>query len=173
MDVINRRPGEGRYARLEREQRWLLTHVPSGVDGSREISDCYLSGTRLRLRKVTEGDHVVFKLGQKVRVDDTNPERVMITNVYLSSDEYDQLLSLAGASLIKTRWNFIHDGDLYAVDAFRGRHDGLILAEVEIGEEDPRREMPPFATVDVTNDDRYSGGRLAFARDEELRELID
>jgi hypothetical protein len=50
--VVSRRPGEGRYAYLEREQRWLLEAPPEDRNRSVEIVDRYLTGTRLRLRLV-------------------------------------------------------------------------------------------------------------------------
>ena len=50
-----------KYAYIERERRWLLAAVPDLPDDARrlEITDRYITGTRLRLRQVTEGsaDH--------------------------------------------------------------------------------------------------------------------
>jgi hypothetical protein len=49
-------PGHrGKYALVERERRFLLAALPSGVrlTGERQIADRYLTGTRLRLRRVT------------------------------------------------------------------------------------------------------------------------
>jgi hypothetical protein len=51
-------PGEpirgGKYARVERERRFLLAGPPPApaVTASRRITDRYLPGTRLRLRRV-------------------------------------------------------------------------------------------------------------------------
>jgi hypothetical protein len=44
-----------KYALVERERRFLLAAVPSGdrLTGERQITDRYLTGTRLRLRRVT------------------------------------------------------------------------------------------------------------------------
>jgi CYTH domain-containing protein len=39
----------------------------------------------------------------------------------------------------------------------------MILAEVELAADEPRLPLPPFADVDVTDDDRYAGGSLAAA----------
>ena len=45
---------QGKYARVERERRFLLAGPPpaSAVTVSRRITDRYLPGTRLRLRRV-------------------------------------------------------------------------------------------------------------------------
>ncbi len=169
------RPGESRYARLEREQRWLLPDVPTGAAGMARIRDRYLAGTRLRLRRIeseASDARPVYKLGQKIRVADDNPERVNITNLYLSEDEYVQLLALPGAEVAKCRrWLDWHDHRL-AIDEFEGRHHGLVLAEVELAADEEPLPRPPFAVRDVTQDDRYSGGTLAWADDDALASII-
>ena len=67
--MSSRRPGEGRYAHVEREQRWMVRAAPADAQRVASIVDWYIRGTRLRLRR-TEGDEgVVYKLGQKVRVE--------------------------------------------------------------------------------------------------------
>lgn len=43
---------EGKYARAERERRFLMAGPPvSAVTASRRITDRYLPGTRLRVRR--------------------------------------------------------------------------------------------------------------------------
>ncbi|HEY5267500.1 MAG TPA: hypothetical protein VIJ40_11875 [Acidimicrobiales bacterium] len=170
--MSSRRPGEGKYARVEREQRWLLGAVPLEVTEMREITDHYVTGTNLRLRKMVSSAEVLYKLAQKVRLDPENPELVKITNIYLSSDDYERMLVLDSMIISKNRWSLMHGGIEYAIDEFKGRHAGLLLAEVEIGETDRRAATPSFARSDVTNDNRYSGGWLAAASDSEFRDLL-
>ena len=48
---------QSRYARLERERRYLLKDLPEGLTRASphlQITDNYITGTRLRLRKVRE-----------------------------------------------------------------------------------------------------------------------
>ena len=170
--MSERSPGEGRYARLEREQRWLLAAVPEQARYRSEILDRYLHGTRLRVRRVTFRDRVLYKLGQKVRLVDGDPERVKLTNIYLSAEEYDTFATLSGVEIAKQRFVMPWGPADLAVDRFQGRLDGLVLAEAELGPEDGLLEPPPFALADVTHDDRYSGGALAHASDQELESLL-
>ncbi|HEY5110834.1 MAG TPA: hypothetical protein VII67_00730 [Acidimicrobiales bacterium] len=170
--MTSRSPGEGRYAKVEREQRWFLNAVPRGANDAREITDHYVTGTSLRLRKIASEDEVIYKLAQKIRPDVENPALLKITNIYLSSDDYDRLLVLDGSTISKRRHRLVHEGRSFAIDEFKGRHTGLLLAEVEIGEADPRVPTPSFAASEVTSDNRYSGGWLAGATDGQLRDLL-
>jgi CYTH domain-containing protein len=145
----------GKYARFEVERRFLVgTPPPLGADG-RRIVDRYLDGTRLRLRRMErlDGSETLLKLGQKLATGD--PERVALTNVYLSEAEHAVLAALPAAELRKTRYRV----DPFVVDVFEGRHAGLVLAEA-----DPRElagPLPDWIVRDVTDDDRYTGGALA------------
>lgn len=170
--MSERSPGEGRYAYLEREQRWLLAAVPDQARYRSEILDRYLQGTRLRLRRVTLPDRVIYKLGQKVRLVDGDPEWVKLTNIYLSAEEYDTFATLAGAEIVKERFVMPWGPADLAVDRFQGHLDGLVLAETELGPDEGLHELPPFALADVTHDDRFSGGALAHASDQALETLL-
>ncbi len=90
-----------KYARVERERRWLLSAAPDLATATRtlEIRDRYLRGTRLRFREVSEADGtVVRKLGHKVRLGD-GPGEVACTSIYLDDTEWDLL-----ASCLPTSW---------------------------------------------------------------------
>lgn len=167
-----RAPGAGRYARVERERRFLLSALPAGLAGARTIDDRYVVGTRLRLRRVHDGRATVFKLGQKVRPDDGDPARVMVTNMYLTEAEYAVLAALPAAVLSKTRRLWDVDGHTFAVDEFSGLLRGLLLAEVEV--DDLAAAVPVRSPVvrEVTSDDRFSGGRLAHTTPGEAAELL-
>ncbi len=170
--MTDRRPGHGRYAKLEREQRWLLTKLPPGLTDERVIVDHYWTGTSLRLRLIEERDGVHYKLCQKVRLDDDDPALVKITNIYLSEAEFLALSVTPAAIISKSRWTWNSHGVRYAVDEFKGRHAGLVLAEIELGEDDPRVGDPDYAAAEVTHDDAYSGGWLATASKDDLRRVV-
>jgi CYTH domain-containing protein len=125
------------------------------------IVDLYIPGTRLRLRRMEADTDVVYKLGQKVRPTPDDPERVLLTNMYLSEPEYAMVARLGGAEVRKTRWRWVPGERPLVVDVFAGALAGLVLAEMELGADEARRDPPPLAVADVTNDDRFSGGTLA------------
>jgi CYTH domain-containing protein len=170
--MVSRVPGRGRYAFLEREQRWLLACLPDDVSDPRTIDDRYIDGTQLRLRRVQSPKETVLKLAQKVRHDPMSPERVQLTNMYLSENEYALLATLPAAEVHKTRWTVVLGNLRVAVDEFHGLLAGLVLMELELAEEDSLRRLPSGALADVTDDDRFSGGSLARADATTASELL-
>jgi len=129
--VWRREPGKGSYARPERERRFLLRALPDGSVDPVDIEDRYIVGTRLRLRRMSDGTGApTYKLAQKVP-DRADPSLVMITNTYLSEAEYDTLLAaLPALTVLKTRYRLPGPVAL-SVDDFRGPLAGLVLAELE------------------------------------------
>ena len=157
-----------KYARVERERRWLLGSTPELSGSPMEITDRYVLGTRLRLREVVVGESVVRKLGHKVRLGSDAAE-VACTNFYLDDAEWAALSVLPARVLHKQRWRSVHDGQLVAVDVFGGGLAGLVLAEVDRGS-GPDRGLPPgFDPVaEVSSDERLAGGVLAASGRDEL-----
>lgn len=165
-------PGEGAYARRERERRFLLEGAAPQGFSYRSIEDRYLDGTRLRLRVVSAGDDVVRKLGQKVRLRPDDPSEVAMTNAYLSEDEHRVLAALPAAVLTKTRCAVPVDGRTWVVDRFCGHLQGLRLAEVEVPDLDAPLVLPSWAGREVTREERWSGGALARAGTAQVAALL-
>lgn len=159
-----RLPGEGRYARPERERRFLVQgDGPPRDRSSRLIEDRYLTGTTLRLRRVSAGFEAVHKLTQKVRRQPEDPAEVALTNLYLSEAEYALLGELPAAVLTKTRSVCEFGGRAFVLDEYHGRLAGLQLAEVEVDELGASLALPTWIGSEVTHDERFSGGFLAAA----------
>ena len=168
--------GVGKYARVERERRYLLRGLPPGLkvtDPHTQITDNYVTGTRLRLRKVREPrtNEWTLKLTQKHAPAPPDFSRTLITNLYLSPYEYEVLSVFEGNELRKNRYPYEHGGRLYAVDVFLGPLRGLVLAETEFetDEELDAFPAPPFAHADVTRDELFTGARLVELSAEALR----
>jgi CYTH domain-containing protein len=150
-----------KYALVERERRFLLAGWPEEPSiRSVSITDHYLTGTRVRLRRATqatnEGQQVVYKLTQKI------PRAAgrlgLITTMYLNSEDYEAFVALPAAVLCKTR----HSVPSLGVDVFTGGLDGLYLAEVEFSSDAEMAEFSPapFVIAEVTHDQRFTGGHL-------------
>jgi len=66
-----------------------------------------------------------------------------------------------GAQIEKLRHTLELDGGDWVVDEFRGRHDGLILAEVELNSPTAKLEKPDWLGDEVTGDPQYYNSSLA------------
>ncbi len=158
---------ESKYARVERERRYLLRDLPEGMtraDPHVQITDNYITGSRLRLRKVRDPrtNKWTVKFTQKFAPDPEDLSRTIITNTYLNALEAETLSIFNSNEIRKNRYKFEFEGREFAVDMFLGDLFGLVLAEVsfETDEELESFPKPPFALVDVTNEELFSGGRL-------------
>lgn len=159
---------DSRYARVERERRYLLRDLPEGMtraDPHLQITDNYMTGSRLRLRKVREPrtNKWTVKFTQKFAPNPEDLARTIITNTYLNALEAEVLSTIFNSNEIrKNRYPFEFDGREFSIDMFLGDLFGLVLAETsfETDEDLDNFPTPPFALVDVTNEPLFSGGRL-------------
>ena len=163
----------GRYARVERERRFLLAASPAGTAIRRFlIEDRYLRGTRLRLRRISDLDgpaaRVSYKLAQKIPTEVGTPG--LITNLYLSAAEYAALAGIPGDAIRKVRSSF----PPLSIDVFEGSLAGLVLAEAEFETtaEEARFRPPAEAIAEVTADVRFTGGSLAKLGADETTRLL-
>jgi hypothetical protein len=163
-----------KYAQVERERRFLLDRLPdTEATAVRRIVDRYLVGTRLRLRHMHTDcglPQPEFKLTQKVPAVGSGAVQGLITNTYLSRPEYDLLATLPAAVLTKTR----HSVPPLGIDVFDPPLDGLILAEAEFVTDADARAFarPDPAVAEVTDDVRFTGGRLVMTSRCELMKWL-
>jgi len=170
---------ESKYARVERERRFLLADLPEGLtraDHHLQITDNYISGTRLRIRKVRDPrtNKWVVKFTQKFAPNPADLSRTIITTLYLSATEAETLSIFEANEVRKNRYYFDFEGRRFSIDMFLGDLFGLVLAEVSF-ETDAELEgfpQPPFAIADVTNNAIFSGGRLSELTFADVREEI-
>lgn len=76
-------------------------------------------------------------------------------------DAYDMIQRCCVGVLQKYRYYVPFDGRTWEVDAFRGRHLGLVIAEIELADEHDTYALPPFVSEEVTGDPRYYNSNLA------------
>jgi CYTH domain-containing protein len=172
-------PIESKYAHIERERRYLLQDLPEGLTRATphvQITDNYLTGTRLRLRKMRDPqtNKWIVKLTQKFAPDPEDFSRTIITNIYLNALEVETLNIPDTNEIRKNRYPFVFEDRQFSVDMFLGDLFGLVLAEVgfENDEELENYLPPPFAIAEVTNKEMFTGGKLCQLTFAEIREAI-
>ena len=171
---------DSKYARVERERRNLLPDLPEGLsraDHHLQITDNYITGTRLRIRKVRDPrtNKWVVKFTQKFAPNPTDLSRTIITNIYLNAIEAETLAIFDANEIRKNRYRFEFEDRQFSVDMFLGDLFGLVLAEVsfETDEELDNFPPPPFAIAEVTNNEMFTGGRLSELTFEDIRKEIE
>ena len=153
-----------RYARIERERRFLLCDFPHGqpIVRMRRITDRYIEGTNLRLREQKDdGSPPVFKLTQKIPAPASAAQQGYITTMYLDGDAHERLSQLSAKVLAKLRYSV----PPFGIDVFEGELDGLVLAEAEFDSpaEAAALKIPDFIAHEVSTDSRFTGGLLVNA----------
>jgi len=170
---------ESKYARIERERRYLLQDLPEGLtraDHHLQITDNYITGTRLRIRKVRDPktNKWIVKFTQKFAPNPEDLSRTIITNTYLNAIEAEMLAVFEANEIRKNRYTFEFEDRRFSIDMFLGDLFGLILAEVsfETDEDLDSFAKPPFALAEVTNNEIFSGGRLSELTFEDIRNEV-
>ena len=168
---------ESRYALLERERRYLLDGLPEGLTRASphvQITDNYITGTRLRLRKVREPqtNKWTVKFTQKFAPNPADLSRAIITNIYLTAAESEVLSVFEGNEIRKNRYPHEFAGRKFSIDMFLGDLLGLVLAETSFNSDEELDSFPPppFAVEDITNNDLFTGGNLSVSTFAEVRE---
>ncbi|MDJ0708095.1 MAG: CYTH domain-containing protein [Leptolyngbyaceae cyanobacterium MO_188.B28] len=79
-----------------------------------------------------------------------------------TQDALDMMDSLCVGPLIeKMRYRIERNGLIWEVDEFMGENEGLIMAEVELEEEDQVIDLPDWIGEEVSGDPRYFNSSLA------------
>lgn len=168
---------ESKYARVERERRYLLDGLPEGLTRASphvQITDNYITGTRLRLRKVREPqtNKWTVKFTQKFAPNAEDLSRTIITNIYLTAAESEVLGVFEANEIRKNRYPYEFAGRKFTIDMFLGDLFGLVLAETgfDSDEELDSFPSPAFVVEDVTQKELFTGGSLSVATFAEVRE---
>ena len=77
--------------------------------------------------------------------------------------EAEELMKLCQGTIIdKTRWIVpAKEEELkWEVDEFHGKHDGLVVAEIELASEDQIVALPTFIGKEVTDDPQYYNANM-------------
>ena len=148
---------------MEIERKFVLAAPPAGLEQHphARIEQGYLAldpnGTEVRLRRMGEDRTLTIKSGSGlVRTEDV---------LELGAEHFDALWPLTeGRRIVKTRHRVPLDGGLIAeVDVYEDALEGLVVAEVEFGDEAASRAFQAAGWLgdEVTGDKRYANRTLA------------
>jgi len=156
---------------LEIEKKFIvkLIDIPLDLANSKNankyiITQSYISfSPEIRLRKVISDNNNRFYITIKIPVDKFG----MIREEYeyaISESKYNFLLKFKeGNTIEKTRYQFMYNKKMFAVDKFNGFLNGLVVAEVEFDSEDETKSFipPKWLGKDITSNKKYKNGNLS------------
>lgn len=154
----------GNRARHNREieRKFLVKWLPDNLKRARHfiIEQGYLAtesaGRQVRLRKSGKATSLTFKVGRGSHREERE--------VRLSPKQFASLWpGTTGRRLRKVRYEIPWDSVVIEIDIYRGRHAGLVVAEVEFPDTASCRRFDPPSWLgrEVTGEKRYSNVRLA------------
>ncbi len=80
----------------------------------------------------------------------------------ISVEDAEALLTLCEKGTIdKTRYFVPYEGHTFEVDEFHGENNGLVMAELELSDENEPFEKPEWLGKEVTGDNRYYNAYLS------------
>ena len=148
----------------EIERKFLVAWLPDNLKKSRSlvIEQGYLAtesnSRQVRLRKTGKAASLTFKVGRGSHREERE--------IKLSPKQFAALWpGTVGRRLRKVRYEIPWDNVMIEIDIYRGRHVGLVVAEVEFPDTAScQRFQPPWwFGREVTREKRYSNVRLALS----------
>jgi len=148
---------------VEIERKFIVSELPDRLADHpvKAIDQGYLAigvdGSEVRVRRAATRHFLTVKRGTGLVRSETEVE--------LTADQFDQLWPATEAARVeKTRYVIPAGGGLVIeLDVYAGSLSGLVVAEVEFGDQDAARAFRPPAWFgrEVTDDDRFKNRRLA------------
>jgi CYTH domain-containing protein len=148
---------------VEIERKWLVDSAPTEAlaVAAEAIDQGYLvvaeDGGEVRLRRRDKGRFLTVKSGHGLARAEHEIE--------LSEAQFEALWpATEGRRLQKSRRVIPRDGGLaIELDVYAGRHQGLVVAEVEFRDEEAARDFvaPPWFGREVTYEEGFKNRRLA------------
>lgn len=148
---------------LEIERKFLVTSEAwrAAATGSALLRQGYLSSNAKATVRVRTKDDARAVLTLKGAMEGISRAEY---EYEIPIDEARELLMLAEPHVIEKRRYLVPFGGLvWEVDEFAGRHRGLIIAEVELSDENQSVPLPAWVGAEVTYDDRYNNASLSRA----------
>ena len=146
----------------EIERKFLVRLIPEKLNHHRhyQIAQGYLAsepgGRHVRLRKKGITASLTFKVGRGAHREERE--------IKLTPKQFAALWpATAGRRLRKVRYDIPWRNLVIEIDVYRGKHSGLVVAEVEFPDLATCREFKPprWFGREVTGQKRYSNVRLA------------
>lgn len=119
-------------------------------------------GRTVRVRITEENSYLTIKGKPEESEGKLGAAKLEFEYIIPQADAEEMISKLCSGPIIsKTRYRVPYKGFIWEIDEFYGENEGLILAEIELDQEDQPFEKPPWIGKEVTSDKRYYNARLS------------
>ncbi len=148
--------GKGQMG-IEIERKFLVKETWPKENGA-----LYMQGYLSRQKERTVRVRVVGDKGYLTIKGESKKATRLEYEYMISVDDAKEMLELLCEKpiLSKYRYKVLYKNTLWEIDRFLGENEGLILAEVELENEDQRIDLPPWIGQEVTGDAKYYNANL-------------
>jgi CYTH domain-containing protein len=139
---------------LEIERKYLLESMDwkrEPIQSLTNIKQAYLFEDQhksIRIRIRADKAFLTIKMGQGI----TRNEFEYLIPV---TDAEEMIEKASLLYLEKDRYVIHYNGNDWEIDVFKGKYEGLVLAEIELANENDEIQLPPWIGKEVTNDPSY------------------
>lgn len=147
---------------LEIERKFLVTSADfkQHAHAKSHIAQGYLNSNPERTVRIRIKGESGF-LTIKGKGNETGTTRLE-WETELSLADAKPLLAMCETGIIdKIRYEIRSGKHTFEVDEFLGENEGLVMAEIELNEENETFEKPDWLGIEVTNDERYYNAYLS------------
>ncbi len=154
-------------------ERKFLVHIDLLPDlnsfENRELKQGYLQKKEDCTVRVRISNEIAFLT---IKGKSTNLSRLEL-EYEIPFSEAESMFPMCGDALIeKTRYLIPRNGKTWELDVFKGKLEGLVLAEVELNSETETLELPNWVAKEVSLDHRFFNSSLSQLSAIEAKELI-
>lgn len=161
--------------KTEIEKRYLLKFLPD-LRGSEkvEMTDVYMPEitlhARLRARKIG----LKYELTKKVRKTEGNQYIMTEQTIDITPEEFDFIYGKSSRKIEKERYYYKHGVHIIEIDVFKGKHQDLVIAEVEFKDlqELEQFKPPEFFGKEINNIEELAGGVMSGLSYEDLKKFL-
>ena len=143
----------------EIERKFLIDQSIIGdLKNGSQIKQGYISTTNNTVVRVRVADQKAYLT---LKGENSGATRSEFEYEIPTNDAEEIILELCSGPIIdKTRYVQTYKGHTWEIDVFHGDNKGLVVAEVELENEDEHVEMPKWIQKEVTSDKRYYNSNL-------------
>jgi len=144
---------------IEIERKFFVYNCvgPSILQNGVDISQGYVktNGISMRIRIIEDGDSIQSVLTIKKKLKGFS--RLEYEYPIPLDDAKDMLDKLCNGKVIrKTRYKHCYYGNVWEIDCFKDKYEGLIIAEIELKSEEEEFKKPVWIGEEITYNKLYT-----------------